>query len=320
MKKSISLFPLIAVVLTSCSVNASSKESSSIDSSASIELSSSQELSSSSKTSSELPEYLEDYSLFWEDEFEGTTLSNNWEPMIGDGTNYNVYRWGNNEEQYYKSENATVSGGNLHIKAKREQTSYYHEGEQRTYEYTSARLRTTGKITTTYGYIESRIKLPAGTGLWPAFWMLPEDNFQGKWWPTNGEIDIMEAKGRILNKYGATIHTGTSAGADYYKFKEYTFLSTEEGITGFHTYGVDWSTEGFTFYIDGKSFFSVTPYQYQNSNGLYASSPTAPFDQPFQILLNLAVGGNYDERRSPDKDFKQAEMLVDYVRIYQKNK
>jgi len=328
MKRSLTLFPLIAVVLTSCSIGASSVEHSSIDSSnsssaiefsSSEEISSSKEASSSSNTTSSTPDYLEGYSLFWEDEFEGTTLSNNWEPMIGDGSNYNVYRWGNNEEQYYKSENATVSGGNLHIKAKREKTTYYAGEEQRTYEYTSARLRTTGKITTTYGYIESRIKLPAGTGLWPAFWMLPEDNFQGKWWPTNGEIDIMEAKGRILNKYGATIHTGTSAGQDFYKFKEYTFLSTDEGITGFHRYGVDWSTEGFTFYVDGRAFFTVSPYQYQNSNGLYASSPTAPFDAPFHILLNLAIGGNYDGGLSPDESFQEAEMLVDYVRIYHKN-
>ena len=313
MKKILIIFPLIALTISACSINTSNSSEITSEVSSSIE---SKESSSSSNTS-QLPAFLDGYSLFWEDEFLGTSLSDNWEAQIGDGSNYNVYRWGNNEEQYYKSENATVSGGLLHITAKKERTSYSLNNETRTYEYTSARLRTTGKITTTYGYIEARIKLPAGTGLWPAFWMLPENDFQGKWWPTNGEIDIMEAKGRLLNKYGVTIHTGTSNNQDYYKFKEYTFLSDEENITGFHNYGVMWSTEGFTFYIDGKSFFTVTPYQYQNSNGLYASSSNAPFDCPFHILLNLAVGGNYDGGLIPDDDFTSAEMLVDYVRIFQ---
>lgn len=327
MKKAITTFPLIALIITACSTNSSLSSFANVSSSSSKEepLSSEEIIKSSdipisSNNESSSSHVLDNYSLFWSDEFNGNALDTSvWEPQIGDGSNYNVYRWGNNEEQYYKSENATVSDGYLHITAKKEQTSFKTDkGETRTYEYTSARLRTTGKITTTYGYIEARIKLPAGTGLWPAFWMLPEDNFAGKWWPTNGEIDIMEAKGRILSKYGATIHTGTSNGQDYYKFKEYTFLSTEGDITDFHNYGVEWTTAGFGFYIDGKMFFTVTPTQYQNSNGLYISSPTAPFDQPFHILLNLAIGGNYDGGRSPDDSFKEAEMLVDYVRIYHK--
>lgn len=309
-------------MLTSCGVNNPSSfddtSSQSLEDTSSEELSSSEESTSSIEESSS-PSHLDDYSLYWEDQFDGNTLSNNWEPMIGDGSNYNVYRWGNNEEQYYKKENATVSDGMLHITAKREVTSYTTEDNQvRTYQYTSARLRTTGKITTTYGYIEARMKLPEGTGMWPAFWMLPEGDFQGKWWPTNGEIDIMEAKGRIVNKISATIHTGTSNGQDFYKYKDYTFLSSEEGITGFHTYAVDWSLEGFKFFIDDKQFFEVTPYSYQGSNGMYAVSSNAPFDRPFHLLLNLAVGGNYDGGRSPDDNFTQAEMLVDYVRIYYK--
>ena len=321
MKKRIIIPSLVALLTCSCtitSLSVSSNEDSSTSSASSQEPISSS--GSQEESSSSIHALLDDYSLYWSDEFEGTSLGSSWEAQIGDGTNYSVYRWGNNEDQYYKKENASVSGGLLHIVAKKEETSYRTEdNEVRTYHYTSARLRTTGRITTTYGYIESRIKLPAGTGLWPAFWMLPEENFEGKWWPTNGEIDIMEAKGRILNKYGATIHTGTSNGQDYYKNKDYTFLSTEGDITDFHNYGVEWSTAGFTFYIDGYAFFSVTPYQYQNSNGLYAVSETAPFDRPFHILLNLAVGGNYDNGRVPEDNFSQAEMLVDYVRIYHKN-
>lgn len=325
MKKIFVSFPLIVLIITSCSINSSFSSFNNVPSSNEESLSSediSSFYSSSTQTNSSTSplDFLPGYSLFWADEFNGDSLDTNvWEPQIGDGTNYHVYRWGNNEEQYYKSENAAVSGGYLHITAKKEQTSYVtDDNEVRTYQYTSARLRTTGKITTTYGYVEARIKLPAGTGLWPAFWMLPENDFAGKWWPTNGEIDIMEAKGRILNKYGATIHTGTSNGQDYYKFKEFTFSSSEGDITSFHDYGVEWTNEGFNFFIDGQNFFTVTPTQYQNSNGLYVSSPSAPFDCPFHLLLNLAIGGNYDGGRSVDESFTQAEMLVDYVRIYHK--
>lgn len=314
MKKIFIALPLLTLTLSACSLTNSSTNSS--------DASSLDALSSSSYEESlpEVPTFLEDYSLYWHDEFDGDNLSEDWEPMIGDGTNYNVYRWGNNEEQYYKKENASVSGGRLHITAKKEKTTYYTEkGEERAYEYTSARLRTKGKVTTTYGYVEARIRLPEGTGMWPAFWMLPEENFEDMWWPTSGEIDIMEAKGRLLDTFGATIHTGNSSNKDYYKFKEYTFSSEEDDITAFHKYGVLWSKEGFTFYIDEKPFFSVTPREYKNSNSLYNISESAPFDRPFHILLNLAVGGNYDGGRSPDENFKQAEMLVDYVRIYQKD-
>ena len=330
MKKTIIIPGIIALTLCSCSLfnfNSDSLNNSindiSSDSFASGSSLSSQENEPSSNTisssdNSTSSSFLQDYSLFWSDEFEGSSLSSAWEPQIGDGTNYSVYRWGNNEEQYYKSENAVVKDGNLHIIAKRENASYVADnGEERTYQYTSARLRTKGKITTTYGYIEARIKLPSGTGMWPAFWMLPEENFEGKWWPTNGEIDIMEAKGRLVDRFGATVHTGTSNGQDYYKVKEYGFADGED-ITSYHTYGVEWSLNGFDFYVDGLKFFTVTPTTYQGSNGLYAVSSTAPFDRPFHILLNLAVGGNYDGGRSPDENFQQAEMLIDYVRIYQK--
>ena len=331
MKKIVILPSLIALLTCSCSIgtinsNAStSKATTNSATSSDQTLSSNLEQSSNEQTPSSQepissPSFLEDYSLYWSDEFNGTSLNTaNWEPQIGDGTNYNVYRWGNNEQQYYKSENAIVRDGELHIIAKKEQTIVHADENDVVYDYTSARLRTIRKVTTLYGYIEARIKLPAGVGLWPAFWMLPEDSYEGKWWPTNGEIDIMEARGRILNKYGATIHTGTSSGQDSYKNKDYTFSSSEEDITGYHRYGCEWSMAGFSFYIDDYKFFEVTPTTYKGSNSLYSLTPTAPFDQPFHLLLNLAIGGQYDNNRVPEDSFTQAEMLVDYVRIYHKN-
>ena len=324
MKHRIAYFLLIPVLsLTACSwlpfesdSNEESKPSS--FSSSEEESSSTESSSSSSSSSSKIDNVPEGYELSWSDEFEGDTLSSDWEPMIGDGSNYGIYRWGNNEEQYYKRENAVVHDGMLHIIAKKEQASYTDDNGLHTYDYTSARLRTKGKVVTTYGYIESRMKLPAGTGMWPAFWMLPEDSFEGRWWPTNGEIDIMEARGRVLNKFGSTIHTGNASGQDVYQTRDYTFQGND--ITAFHSYGVEWTNEEFCFYIDGLLFFSVTANTYQAGNELYkSSSANAPFDRPFHILLNLAVGGNYDGGNKPDASFTEAHMVVDYVRIYQKN-
>ena len=255
----------------------------------------------------------EGYRLKWADEFQGSSLSNSWELMIGDGSNYGVYRWGNNEEQYYKEENAFVSGDNLHIVAMKDRIVT----DEYTFNISSARLRTRGKAYFTYGYFVSRIKLPAGTGLWPAFWMLPERNYQGHYWPDSGEIDIMEARGRLVNQYGATIHTGNASHQDIIKNKEYNFVNSD--ITSYHDYGVLWDESGFKFYIDGEMFFEVTSSTYQNNNPLYSdNSANAPFDQPFHLLLNLAVGGNYDSGRTVDSSFEEAEMLVDYVRVYQK--
>ena len=254
------------------------------------------------------------YSLTFEDEFDQGKLSDNWEPMIGDGSDYGVYRWGNNEEQYYKKENAVVRGNALHIIAKREDT----RAERDTYHFTSARLRTQGKVATTYGYIEARIKLPAGNGLWPAFWMLPEARFAGKGWPTSGEIDIMEAKGRILNSYGSAVHDANTSG-HVYNSKDYKFDSSTD-ITDFHCYGLLWTEDYLKFYIDGVNFFSVSSVVYQHSNPSYTEvSSSAPFDRDFHILLNLAIGGNYDGGISVSDDFESAEMVVDYVRIFQED-
>ena len=109
--------------------------------------------------------YIQDCELVWWDDFDGTSVdTNKWEFMIGDGSNYGLWRWGNNEKQYYRSQNATVANGELTITAKQEAFGGY--------QYTSARLRTRNKGDWTYGRMEMRAKLPVGQGMWPAFWML----------------------------------------------------------------------------------------------------------------------------------------------------
>lgn len=270
------------------------------------------ELSTEGKFQSFVPN---GYKLVWQDEFEGENLLEHREPMTGDGSNYGVYRWGNNEEQYYKSENAFVRDDNLHIVAKRE----ISETEKYIFNYTSARLRTKGKVSTLYGYIEARISLPIGTGMWPAFWMLPEGRYAERGWPTSGEIDIMEARGRVINKIGSTLHSANGKGVDVYHTKDFTFDNATD-ISDFHCYGVEWKLNVFNFFVDGILFFSVDYSTYQNSNPLYIQDEkSAPFNQEFHILLNLAVGGNYDGNKLPGNDFEESEMLVDYVRIFEEN-
>jgi beta-glucanase (GH16 family) len=123
--------------------------------------------------------------LVWHDEFNGTALDlNKWEPQIGDGCDYGVCQWGNNELEYYKADNAVVSNGALKILVKQERVKRYN--------YTSARLRTSGLGDFTYGRFEARMKLLKGQGLWPAFWMLSSNEPKGGW-PQSGEIDIMES-------------------------------------------------------------------------------------------------------------------------------
>ena len=311
MKKKIILLTLPALVLLSCTNNAFNNESSSnIDKSGNSSL---EEISSSQDISFEgyIPS---GYTLGWHDEFSTNKLSDDWDVMRGDGSDYGVYRWGNNEDQYYTDHNLFLKDGVLHIFAQKERTVT----ENHTYEVTSARIRTKGKVTMKYGYIEARIKLPAGTGLWPAFWLLPENNFRDAWWPSSGEIDIMEARGRVTNTFGATVHTGSVENRDIYFARDYRF--SDSTIMEYHCYGMEWDEQSIKFYIDGTMFFEVKPSQYQNDNPLYTEySSNAPFDQDFHILLNLAVGGNYDGGLSVDANFEEAEMLVDYVRIYHQN-
>ena len=193
MKKKIILLSLPALVLSSCTGNSfNSETSSSLDNSGDSSL---EEISSSQDTS--FAGYAPSgYILGWHDEFSTTKLSDDWDVMHGDGSDYGVYRWGNNEDQYYTDHNLFLKDDVLHIFAQKERTVT----ENHTFEVTSARIRTKGKVTMKYGYIEARIKLPAGTGLWPAFWLLPENNFRDTWWPSSGEIDIMENAPYVVGK------------------------------------------------------------------------------------------------------------------------
>jgi beta-glucanase (GH16 family) len=260
-----------------------------------------------SSSTSATPSYVPaGYSLSWSDEFSGSSLNtSNWERMIGDGSSYGVWRWGNNEQEYYTANNDEVTGGNLVITAKKETVSGYS--------YTSTRLRSKGKVFTTYGYIEARIKLPTVQGMWPAFWMLPENTYSGIGWPCSGEIDIMEAKGRLPQASSGALHYASDGTTNSHTYK--TASHTTDSIANWHVYSVLWTNQSMIYSVDGSAFLTVSESTW---NAGYGTGDGAPFNADFHLLLNLAVGGNFDNSLLPPSDFSSCAMNVDYVRIYKK--
>jgi beta-glucanase (GH16 family) len=246
------------------------------------------------------PAWGQNYQLAWHDEFDGTQVDlTKWEPQVGDGCP-TLCGWGNNELQYYRSQNATVSGGLLTITAKRE--SYAGHS------YTSARLRTRNRGDWTYGRIEMRAKMPIGQGIWPAFWMLPTDEVYGIW-AASGEIDIVEYLGHQPNQVFGTLHYGGTYPQNQFTSKADT-LHTGTFNSGFHDFALEWEPCAMRWYVDGLLYATQT--NWSSTGGPYP----APFDQRFHLLLNLAVGGNLPGAPDASTVFPQ-QLVVDYVRVYQ---
>ena len=237
------------------------------------------------------------YRLVWQDEFNeaGETMpsTSKWWYETGDGG------WGNNELQDYVSGKygserlALVSNGTLKITAKK------IDGKVR-----SIRMNTNEGWT--YGYFEARLKLPAGKGTWPAFWMMPK-NF--KTWPGDGEIDIMEEVGYNPNRVSSSIHCNAyNHGIGTQKTNEILIATAQ---TEFHTYAVEWTEDYLKFYFDGQLHFTFT----NDKKGDYN---TWPFFNPFYLKLNLAWGGNWGGAQGIDESCLPAVYEVDYVRVFKK--
>lgn len=234
--------------------------------------------------------------LLWADEFNGTGLpdSTKWSYDVGD------HGWGNNELQFYTKrdpKNARVENGNLIIEAIKDAT--FSKG------YTSARLVTKGKGAWKYGFIEVKAKLPEGLGTWPAIWMLPEVNTFGGW-PKSGEIDIMEHVGYDPAIIHGTVHTEAFNHTIGTQKANQVKLPTFH--TEFHVYAIDWKEDRIDFYLDGDLYFT-----FENTGG---GSKEWPFDQPFHLILNLAVGGNWGGKYGVDPAIWPQQLVVDYVRVY----
>lgn len=237
------------------------------------------------------------WTLEWADEFDQADGSPpdpaKWDLQTGAGG------WGNNELQYYTSrtENARVEGGQLIIEARSEE----HEGS----DFTSARLRTKGKASWTFGRIEARMKIPRGLGIWPAFWMLG-DAIEELGWPEGGEIDIMENIGSRPSVLHGTVHGPGYSGGNGISGS----LTLAEGDLGddFHVYGIEWDENRIRWMLDGQPFFTVTP------DELPAGTDWV-FNRPYHLLLNIAVGGNWPGPPDGGTVFPQ-RLMVDYVRVF----
>ncbi|THH36543.1 glycoside hydrolase family 16 protein [Neolewinella litorea] len=232
-----------------------------------------------------------DRALIWSDEFDGDALdTTDWNFELGDGCP-NLCGWGNAEKQLYTRENHRLVDGHLIITVRK-------EGEA----YTSTRITTKDKRAFKYGRIETRAKLPVGQGLWPAFWMLGQ-NIDEVGWPRCGEIDILEYVGREPGQVFTTLHTEAAHG-DSGNSKVSRFADIEEG---FHRFAAEWTEKEISFFVDDQLVYTFKPESYTEA--------VWPFDQPFYILFNLAVGGNFGGHNVDDSVFPQ-EYIIDYVRVY----
>jgi beta-glucanase (GH16 family) len=270
------------------------------------------------------------WQLVWSDEFEGDQIDRTkWDFDLGNGFySYDAKQWisgwGNDELQYYtqEPENAFVRDGQLHIRALKQ--SLHGCG------YTSARLKTRAKDGTAlfqqqYGRFEFRAKLPIGAGIWPALWLLPQNETYGTW-PASGEIDVLEVRGQEPHKILGTLHYGSRWPENKHSGAEFV-LPVGGTVADYHLYALEWEPGIFRWFVDGQ--------QYAEQSFWWSSSRTAegrgvlprteadlnpwpaPFDQPFYLIMNLAVGGRFPGEPNPQTPFP-AEMLIDYVRVYER--
>lgn len=254
-------------------------------------------------TEDTIPEY-EGYTLMWHDEFDGDTLNE-------DDWNYETHEpgWVNSELQAYvkSDENVYLEDGKLVIKPVKT-----GEGDSAT--YTSGRINTQNKHDFTYGRFEVRAKVPEGAGYLPAFWMMPtNENLYGQW-PRCGEIDIMEVMGSDVTKAYGTIHYGNP----HSESQGTKVLTSGNYSDEYHVFSCEWEPGSIKWYIDGELYHQENDW-YSTTVGQGTVSYPAPFDQPFYLILNLAVGGSWVGYPDENTDFENQAFVIDYVRAYQKD-
>jgi beta-glucanase (GH16 family) len=252
------------------------------------------------------PQPLSGWTLTWNDEFSTPDGSSpdpkKWTYDLGGKG------WGNHELESYtnRPENAHIEKGNLVITAQKES---YTGADGIPRDYTSARLKTQDLFTQTYGRIEARIKIPAGQGMWPAFWMLGED-ISTAGWPKCGEIDIMENIGKEPDKVHGSLHGPSTTARTSDLTSIFTLPAGQNFADDFHLYAVEWSPDTVRFFIDANLYATFRQSDWP-AGGKWV------FDHPFFIILNLAVGGDWPGPPDASTKFPQS-MLVDYVRVYTK--
>ncbi len=252
--------------------------------------------------------------MIWEEKFEGGQLDpERWGYDLGyfhtpgDPASWG---WGNRELQYYTDSpsNSWVGDDGLHLRALPGLKAFPGGHIAR---FTSARLTTRGKFAFTYGRIDVTARMPAGTGIWPAIWLLPEDWAYGPW-AASGEIDIAEVRGRFPDRVQGTLHFGGSWPDNQHVGGEFVFPEGQRVDTAFHTYSLIRRPDEMIWLVDDVAYYSVRSDAWR---GVDPANPRAPFDRPFHLLINLAVGGAYDENREPAAGAIPAEMVVRGVRV-----
>ena len=262
------------------------------------------------------------YKLLWSDEFTGkkgaTPNPKVWTPEVG-GLN------SNGELEYYTKDakNLALDGsGHLLITANRiaDQSEIAVSSDPaidrmlnacNACQFTSAKIKSAGKLMFQYGKLEIRMKVPTGDGTWPAFWMLGSELLKGIPWPDSGEIDILEAKGSLPSTAFGTIHgpglPGGAGGAGG-GFGS-TFTSPTALTSGYHTYAIEWKKNQIDFYVDDNLYFTAAASD--------SSTGTWVYNQPFFMILNLAMGGEFTGDLDPA--MTKAQMSIDYIRYYSIN-
>lgn len=221
--------------------------------------------------------------------------------LLDDQGNAVISGWGNGEQQYYtgNSDNLYLDGQGLNLRAKREMVK---AADGRNFSYTSARIDTRDSFSFCYGKLIVRAKLPIGAGMWPAIWLLPQDKVNGDW-PASGEIDMVEAKGRLQQHVFGTLHYGKDW--EHKVTKEFSHVLEGGTISEFHDYALEWNADSIRWLVDEHPFAEC-----QLTPGI------TPFDVPFYLVLNLAVGGWYDNV-PVDEDALPAVMTVSGIWLYE---
>lgn len=265
------------------------------------------------------------WKMIWNDEFSGDKLdTTKWgyeEGFLLDENDINTAGWGNQELEWYTRNNVSVKDGSLNINMKKEAKEFSQKNDpskKATAQYSSGKITTKDKFSVKYGRVDFRAKMPTGTGVWPAMWMLSNDARYGSW-PLSGEIDVFEGRGRTPDMVFGTLHYGSQwpnniNTSDVLNMKEDG--KKKSGIDDWHVYSVVWEAENIKIYCDGKCYFKCTYADWYS--GSDRGNAYAPFDQRFYLILNLAAGGTFDSGYVPDSSFTSGTMQVDYVRVYQK--
>lgn len=245
-----------------------------------------------------------DYKLIWEEQFNDEHLNcDNWNIELHEPG------WVNNELQEYvdSDKNIYIEGGKLFLKSGK------NVDKNGKVTYTSGRISTQNKHDFTYGLFEARAKVPKGKGFLPAFWLMTTDEELYGQWPSCGEIDIMEVLGHDTKTSYGTMHYGIPHKQSQGKYT----LDTGSFSDEYHIFQIEWENEKISWYIDGVCIHTENEWYSATEEQGKIDYP-APFNHPFYIILNLAVGGDWPGDPDDTTDFENEAYIIDYVRVYQK--